>query len=185
AAAVRSVVPALTGPVPAISGTAAVGRTLTAKTGTWAAGTTLAFRWYRSGKAIKGATHKTYRLVAADRGKRLTVRVRGTKTGYAPARRSSEATRAVAAGKLKTSTPRITGTRKAGRTLTAKTGTWAAGTTLAYRWYRSGKAIKGATHKTYRLVAADRKDKIRVRVTGSKPGYTTVRKYSAATSRIR
>jgi hypothetical protein len=86
---------------------------------------------------------------------------------------------------LKSSTPVITGTRAAGRTLAVRTGSWSPGTGLKYRWYRSGQPIKKATHKTYKLVAADRGKTIKVRVTGSKPGYTTAPRYSAATSRIR
>jgi hypothetical protein len=115
----------------------------------------------------------------------MTVRVAGVKTGYAPAHRTSAATGTVARGTLKTAVPTIAGTRKVGRTLTARAGAWSSGTTLQYRWYRSGSAIKGAAHRTYKLVAADRRDRITVRVTGSKPGYTTVRRFSAATARVR
>ncbi|MCG2624897.1 S8 family peptidase [Arthrobacter sp. I2-34] len=175
----------LTAPLPAISGTPAVGRTLTARAGSWTAGTQLTYRWYRSGKAIKGATGRTYQLTAADRGSTIKVRVTGRKSGYADKHRTSHSTRSVAPGKLKSATPTVTGTPKAGRTLTARAGSWSAGTKFTYRWYRSGKPIAGAVHRTYRLVAADRQDKMTVRVIGSKRGYTTVRKYSAATARIR
>lgn len=75
-------------------------------------------------------------------------------------------------------TPVISGTAAVGKTLTANPGTWTTGTTLTYQWYRSGVAITGATGKTYKLVAADRLNTIRVRVTGTKPGYTTAAKFS-------
>lgn len=81
-------------------------------------------------------------------------------------------------------TPTISGTLRTGNTLTANPGTWTTGTTLKYQWYRSGAAISGATAKTYTLAAIDAADTIKVRVTGSKTGYTTVSKYSAATAPV-
>ena len=50
--------------------------------------------------------------------------------------------------------PTISGTAKVGSTLTANAGTWTAGATLAYQWYRSGAKIEGATRPTYPLVVA-------------------------------
>jgi hypothetical protein len=42
----------------------------------------LRYQWLRNGKAIKGARSATYRLVSADRGRRIAVRVTGSKAGY-------------------------------------------------------------------------------------------------------
>ncbi len=68
---------------PTASGTAKVGRKLTAGPGTWKpAGVTFSYRWLRSGKAISTATAKSYVLKAADRGKRISVKVTGSRTGY-------------------------------------------------------------------------------------------------------
>ncbi|GAA3677907.1 hypothetical protein GCM10023081_15210 [Arthrobacter ginkgonis] len=175
----------LTGAVPTISGTAKVGYTLTAKAGTWTTGTTLAYQWYRAGKPITGATKSTYSLAAADAGQRITVKVTGTKSGYTTLSRTSASTAAIAKGTLGTGTVTVSGTTKVGSKLTAKAGTWTTGTKLTYQWYRSGTKIKGATKSTYSLVATDRKDTIKVRVTGTKTGYTTVSKYSKATASIR
>lgn len=83
----------LTAPTPTISGTTKVGSTLTAVPGTWGPSpVTLTYQWYRSGTAISGATAKTYRVVAADQGKALSVRVTGTKTGYTSTYRDSART---------------------------------------------------------------------------------------------
>lgn len=82
-------------------------------------------------------------------------------------------------------TPTISGTLATGNTLTANPGTWTSGTTLKYQWYRSGTAISGATGKTYVLAAVDAGDVMKVRVTGSKTGYTTISKYSAATAVVK
>ncbi|MEV7648803.1 S8 family serine peptidase [Arthrobacter sp. NPDC089319] len=169
---------------PKITGAAKVGKKLTAKAGTWTSGTHLKYRWYRSGKAIKGATSQTYTLVSADRYDRITVKVTGTKAGYAAAAKTSAKTSKVAAGTLKSVKPKISGTAKVGKKLTAKAGTWTSGTKLKYQWYRSAKAIKGATSKTYKLVSADRGDRISVKVTGTKTGYNTTSKVSANTRKI-
>jgi hypothetical protein len=69
--------------VPTITGTAKVGETLTANEGTWTPdGVTFAYQWYAEGVLVSGATAKTYVLTAADLGKRMQVRVTGSKSGY-------------------------------------------------------------------------------------------------------
>ena len=69
-----------------------------------------------------------------------------------------------------------------GNRLTAAPGTWApAPVTLAYQWRRNGVAITGATTSTYLLGASDRTAGITVTVTGTKAGYTTATRTSAAT----
>ncbi|MER7074075.1 hypothetical protein [Terrabacter sp. NPDC000476] len=83
-------------PVPLVSGTARVGRTLTASAGTWGPSpVTLSYQWYRSGVAVSGATARSYVLKSADAGRTFTVRVTGRKTGYATTTRASAATRSV------------------------------------------------------------------------------------------
>jgi putative Ig domain-containing protein/lamin tail-like protein/NHL repeat-containing protein len=90
---------------PAIVGKAKVGQRLTAKPGGWQAGTVdlagqhLTYQWYADGKRIAGATHATYRVARAYRGKRLTVEVTGSYPGYATATTSSKHTRAVTAAR--------------------------------------------------------------------------------------
>ncbi|WEO77971.1 carboxypeptidase regulatory-like domain-containing protein [Cryobacterium sp. SO2] len=176
----------LTAPASTVTGTTTVGQTLTAKAGTWTPATvTLGYQWLRSGTAISGATASTYKLVAADAGKSITVKVTGTKSGFTTVAKTSVATAAVTQSLTATPTPTITGTAKVGQTLTAKTGTWTPATvTLKYQWLRAGKAIAGATASTYKLVTADAGATLTVTVTGSKAGYVTVAKTSAATALI-
>ncbi|HEX9086161.1 MAG TPA: carboxypeptidase regulatory-like domain-containing protein, partial [Arthrobacter sp.] len=183
AATVAVVVGTLTAPVPTITGTAKVGQKLTANPGVWGpAPVTLAYQWFRSGVAITGATAATYTATSADLAKTITVRVTGSKAGFTTAAKTSAATVAVAVGTLTAPVPTITGTAKVGQKLTANPGVWGpAPVTLAYQWFRSGVAITGATAATYDLAAADLAKTITVRVTGSKAGFTTVAKTSAAT----
>ncbi|MFT4469799.1 S8 family serine peptidase [Arthrobacter sulfonylureivorans] len=183
-AAVRVAAGTMATATPEIAGTPKVGKKLTATAGTWTSGTKLKYQWYRSGKAIKGATSRTYKLVAADRADRITVKVTGSKAGYASAAKTSAKTGKVAAGTLTSAKPKIYGTAKVGKKLTAKAGTWTSGTKLKYQWYRSGKAIKGAKFKTYKLVSIDRGDRISVKITGTKSGYTTATRISSKTRKI-
>ena len=68
-------------------GTLKVGKTLTALAPTSSpVATSVRFQWLRNGVAIKGLAAKRakYRLVRADRGKRISVRVTALAPGYAP-----------------------------------------------------------------------------------------------------
>lgn len=76
-------------------------------------------------------------------------------------------------------TPTIAGTVKVGSTLTALTGTWSPTPRFTFQWTRNGVNISGATTSTYKLVAADGGQTIRVVVKGTKSGYTTLTKTSA------
>jgi Leucine-rich repeat (LRR) protein len=74
----------LAGSNPTILGKAKVKKTLTAKIGAWSpAPDVVTYQWYRSGKAIKNATKASYKLVKADKGKKITVKVAVSKVGYA------------------------------------------------------------------------------------------------------
>lgn len=64
----------------------------------------------------------------------------------------------------------LAGKARAGHVLTAEGAP--AGWTTTYQWFRDSRAITGATHATYRLVAADVKRKIGVRLTATRPGWT-------------
>jgi hypothetical protein len=115
----------------------------------------------------------------------VRVEVTGSKTGLPSAKRTSVATAAVAPGLLVSSTPTISGRARVGRTLTARHGTWSPGTTFSYAWFASGKKIAHRSGSTLRLTKAQRGKRITVRVTGKKPGYTTLSKTSARTSKVR
>jgi protocatechuate 3,4-dioxygenase beta subunit len=87
--------------------------------------------------------------------------------------------------KLTAATPSILGLVKVGKKLTVRAGSWGpAPVKLSYRWYANGKAIKGATKSSYKVVKSLKGKKITVKVTGSKAGYVTVTKASKATKKV-
>lgn len=178
-----------------LTGTAKVGYTLTATRPNqgWNSSflpdqnmvPTVRYQWYRSGVAIKGATGKTYRLTGADAGKTIKARFTISLIGYNTVSPYTKSSAVVAKGTLKTSTPTISGTKKVGYRLTANPRTWTAGTKFKYQWYRSGKPIKGAVYRTYKLTSADRHDTMKVRVTGYQTGWNTASKTSYSTAKVR
>ncbi|MGC3993478.1 MAG: hypothetical protein QM779_05020 [Propionicimonas sp.] len=176
---------------PEVTGTARVGHTLTSVVDAWGPGTVqLTRQWLRDDAPIAGATGRTYRLVAADLGHAIRVRVRGSRTNFETQTRTSEPTGLVAAGVLDpTPVPLYSGVGAVGQVLTALPRQWGPGeVSLAYQWYRSGSGgdvrIDQATKSTYKLAAADLGHRLKVRVTGSRRGFTPVTKYSAWTSEI-
>lgn len=85
----------------------------------------------------------------------------------------------------KSTTPKISGTAKVGKKLTAKRGTWMDGLSYSYRWYANGKVISGATKSTLTLTKSHKGKTIKVKVTGKRAGYKTIAKTSKATSKIK
>lgn len=174
---------------PAISGTAQVGQTLTASTGTWTpSGLTYAYQW-KSGGTDVGTDAATYVPVAGDVGKTITVTVTASKTGLSSVSETSNPTAAVTAAPLpdvvNNTAPSITGTAQVGQTLTADPGTWTpSGVTFAYQWKANGTDIAGADDSTYVPVAGDVGKTITVRVTGSKAGHNPASATSSATAAV-
>ncbi|MET0820862.1 MAG: M12 family metallo-peptidase [Aeromicrobium sp.] len=81
---------------PRISGTAKVGRTLKVKVGSWAPRPTFRYEWFANGRKISSkSTKASFRLTSRQKGKRITVRVTGTKAGYATVSKTSRKTKEV------------------------------------------------------------------------------------------
>ncbi|MFD5599469.1 hypothetical protein ACFWHR_05375 [Leucobacter sp. NPDC058333] len=168
-----------------ITGKLQMGQTARAAVANWPSGAALSYQWKRDGAAIAGATRSSYAFIAADVGARVTVQVTGRSTGYEVATATAALPKAVAAGALQKSTPKLTGSAVVGQSLSVQRGAWSAGAKLTYQWKRNGAAIKGATSATYRLVAADGGAKITVTLTGKLPGYTTATATSSAKQILR
>lgn len=82
----------LTTSPPTIAGLAVAGSTLSANPGVWTSGTSFAYQWFAGGVAIDGASGSTLMLASAHAGTTITVRVTGTKLGYAAASTTSAPT---------------------------------------------------------------------------------------------
>jgi uncharacterized protein YkwD len=168
-------------PVPVISGSPTAGTLVKATTGSWSPSATLTYRWYRNGVPISGAVYSKYTLKTSDRGTKITVKVTGSKSGFKTTSKTSASiyVKKVFGG----TTPTISGTAKAGYTLSASTKNFTpTPTTLTYVWYRNGVVIPGATSSKYKLTSSDKGKKISVKVTAKRDGYSTNSRTSAAKS---
>ena len=162
---------------PALSGVAAVGRTLSSTAGAWNSQVTVAYQWLRCAAdgtgctTIPGAKSATYAPVAADAGHRLEASVTGKNIAGTAASVSSPSQVVVRAPRsLKK--PHISGRTKVGRHLTAARGAWSeAPKQYGFRWLRCNArggacvSIRHATHPRYRLRKLDVRHRLRVRVT--------------------
>jgi Ca2+-binding RTX toxin-like protein len=170
---------------PTVTGASRVGTVLAAHPGSWTAGTTLAYQWLANGAAIPGANKARLVLTAAQAGKRVAVRVTGTRGGYDPNSATSKA-RLVSTGLIAKGRVKIAGAPKVGGQLAAKVSKWRpAPLTYRYQWYANGKTLKGATKSTLRLTPASAGKRISVTVTASKPGYRPATKTSATTKAVK
>jgi hypothetical protein len=204
-----SVVSALTGVVvgrplastapPAVSGTPELLETLTASAGSWSVPTTATtWQWLRcdaNGGAcadVDGATGPTYRLQAADVGRRMRVRVRVSSPGREAAAESdpSPVVAPLPPPRL-TGQPSVAGVALRGRPLHAHRGTWTGlPSDYAYQWLRCDAAgggcspVAGATAPDYTPVAADVGQALRATVTAANAAGAGVPATTAATAPV-
>ena len=171
---------------PTISGTTAVGGTLTANKGSWTGypAPTYTYQWVRCSAAgaasdalpsgctaISGATSTTYKVDDLDYGKYLRLKVVGTNSLGADTKYSAATAKIAGLDPVNTVAPSISGTPKVGTTVTGAMGTWTGvpTPTISYQWFRctaAGSAIasqptgctliSAATSSTYKLVTADK-----------------------------
>lgn len=170
---------------PKISGTAKVGKKLKVTKGSWKpAPSKVTYQWKRNGKAIKKATKSSYKLTKSDAGKKITVTVTVTRSGYSKASKKSKAV-AVAAYNSKKPAIKKKPAARVGKTLKVSKGTWKGKPKLSYQWYRGSKKIKGATKSKYKVTRADRGKKLRVKVTAKRSGAPKVSVWTARTAKVR
>ena len=144
---------------PVISGSAQVGQTLGASTGSWSGSpSSYGYQWQRcdaSGNgctAISGATSPSYTVAGADAGSTVEVAVSAFNAGGAATASSAPTGVVPQVLPSNTSAPTISGSALVGSTLAASAGSWSGTTpTYSYQWERcaaSGNgciAIAGAT----------------------------------------
>ncbi|MFT4084740.1 MAG: HtaA domain-containing protein [Nocardioides sp.] len=167
---------------PVVTGTARVGTRLVARASATPSSASLSYQWYAAGAKVRGATGKRLTLGKALVGERVWVTVTA-KHGGSTVSRTSARTGRVAKGRLVVSKPKVKGTARVGRRLTAKVTVTPAGR-VSYRWYAAGKKIAGATHQRWRLAAKQAGKRIRVEVTVRRAGYQKVVRTSARTHRV-
>jgi hypothetical protein len=184
---------------PTISGSAVVGQTLSAGTGSWAGSTTARFsyQWQRcdqQGRAcgnISGATSNRYGIAGRDVGSRLRVVVQAANSAGSSRPASSPPTAVVAGRPFAIARPAVSGAATIGQTLSATTGTWAGSVAgYSYQWQRCDQGgascsnIAGATSGRYVVAAADVGRRLRVVVQATNSYGPSAPERSAATPTV-
>ncbi|QZY28373.1 DUF3152 domain-containing protein [Nocardioides coralli] len=173
---------------PSVSGEPVYRGKLVADPGEWTPpdGLTYRYQWFRGGEAIRNATRRTYRPRLGDLRRRLRVEVEATNGTGGSGTASSEPTDRVRRARFDVKQrPRISGTRRYTHVLEVHPGRWSPRTRqVTYRWFRDGRAIRGAQGRRYRLGHEDVGHRITARVTLRKPGYRTSRTFSRPTGAV-
>ena len=184
---------------PSVTGSPAVGSTLTASPGTWApSGVALAYRWVVGADTVAAddPTGPTYVPTAADIGKTVRLHVTATAKGWITGSAWSGPTAPVAAppvaGPAEPTTvqnlvrPRVLGSAKVGRLVRVSPGEWdPVVVTRRYQWFAGGKAIRGSTRRRLFVTPTLLGKRLTVRVRAAAPGRDTVTVWTRPTSRVR
>ena len=183
--------------VPAVSGVAQAGKTLTEVHGSWAnEPSSYSYQWLlcnasgASCAAIVGATSQSFVPVAADVGGTLRMEEVASNAGGSSSPAYSEATAVVLpAAPTVVSVPAVSGVAQAGKTLTEVHGSWAnEPSSYSYQWLlcnasgASCAAIVGATSQSFVPVAADVGGTLRMEEAASNAGGSSSPAYSEATA---
>jgi len=171
---------------PTITGTLAVGSTVTAHTGTWVPATTFAYEWTRNGQVIDGATASTYTLTENDRAAQIRVTIRTTDPLLLERTAQSAPVGPIQGVFTSAPAPVVVGRALLGSTLTVDTGEWVpAPQAMSIQWLRDGLAVPSATTKEYAVTEADYGHTLSVRVAVTLDGYVPTTKLSVAGTLVR
>jgi uncharacterized repeat protein (TIGR01451 family) len=172
---------------PTISGSAEMGDTVSASTGTWEdSPTSFTYAWMRCDSAgnacagISGASSSSYLATGADVGATLRVTVTASNAGGPTSVTSAPTAMVLIAAPVDTTPPAISGTLGQGQLLTASNGQWTPSPTgFSYQWEQCDSAgnncanIGTATTGNYVVQPGDVGHTLRVIVTASDSGGNT------------
>ncbi|MDH5393669.1 MAG: hypothetical protein OEY11_10825 [Gammaproteobacteria bacterium] len=159
---------------PVISGTIAIGSTLTATNGSWTdrngnvPSYSYSYQWQVNGSNIAAATTNRYTLTTSDAHKTITVVVTVSDGGDGIMSASSAGT-IVDTMPVNTVAPVITGAAVVGSVLSSSAGSWddadGDALTYSYQWTANGTAIVSAISSSYTLTTNETGKQIAVIVT--------------------
>lgn len=166
--------PEFTGGDASITGTAAVGRTLTAVAENFEPKpSSYKYQWHRDGVKVSKATKKTYALSSKDLGKQITVTIKAVRSGFPSLTVTSDPTSPISTLEVtNTVAPSLGTSASVGKKLTVSVGTWdRKPSSYAYQWFRAGLPIEGATSKTFTPTNRDLGYEIYATVVAKAKGY--------------
>lgn len=171
---------------PEVSGTPAVGKTLSCTQGEWTGSPPLTFvyKWLRDKtEPVKGATANTYTIVAEDETHALSCRVTASNAaGEASGESSTVSVAGTAPKNNPAELPKVLGVPAVSEALTCYEGGWTGSKPLMFefRWLRNGVVIPSATGSAYIVEPVDEGQSLSCRVTAK----NSVGKAEAASSAV-
>ncbi len=163
--------------VPVISGTPKVGATLTASAPRLSPDpASVRWAWFADGRYLSGETLDSLTLEPAHLDRVIKVVAVASRDGYTQARARSAPTAEVGPEKLSIDRePAIADNPYVGRQFSVTPAVVSPdGVTAAYQWSRDGIALPGETGSSYTPTTADPGTRLSVRISYTKPGYTTI-----------
>ena len=171
-----------------ITGTPAVGETLTAVAGSLSPnnGVTLTYQWQTTDSVDVLGTAQTFVPTSAQLGKQITVAIHGTAANRDPGDSTSAPTGAVQNGFSGTPIVTISDTTPVVDTAITATlsGEDPTPDSVTYQWFLGANAIPSATNAAYTPVATDVGKTLTAKVTAVKAGYLTKTFSSDPTSNV-
>lgn len=162
---------------PVVLGTRKVEQLLTVSPSGWTPGdTAFSYQWLRNGVAIPGAVDPVYGLTPDDYAKIITVKVRGTRDGYAPASAtsSSEVAKVAAAPMFVPTSITVDPPTVGVSGSYSQDGPFGPGVVkYAYQWYVGSTKIDGATKYNYTPTGSTAGKTLKLKITISAKGYLT------------
>ncbi len=156
--------------------TPVVGDTLTVTATSSPVATKYTYQWYRGSSKISSATKTTYKVVVADLGSALSVKVTPTKTGYSSTSFASDGTTPVGVGSFTLTNPELTGTVTTGKTLTASATSSLSGVSKVYEFSidgSDGAILQIGTSSKFTVPSYLNDGAVTVTIIAYAPGYTS------------
>jgi hypothetical protein len=136
--------------LPAVTGTARVGESLTCENGTWDGDPTFfEYRWLRGGTVVPGADGSTYAVTSEDGGNDAWCEIRATNERGASSWVPSSNRVAVPRVPRPVTSPAVTGDPWPGRRVTCAIGGWTDGGEHEVRWELDGAIVAGVPGDRY------------------------------------
>jgi uncharacterized protein YjbI with pentapeptide repeats len=153
-------------------GAATVGSELRIAQTDWAKGIAYSYQWYVNGISLPGATSPTLVVNSKEFGKRLSLTVLAKSRNVTIGSVTSPSV-LIGSGTMATKAVRLSGVAKVNSTVQVKVIPWVPGAKVSYQWYLEGKAIKGATSSSLKLLKSHKGRKVFLKVSQSATGYKT------------
>jgi hypothetical protein len=165
---------------PVLSGTGAVGSTLTLAVSASPSDAGLLYQWYRGTSYISGVSGTSYVVQPADAGLLIKVKVTASRTGAVSVVKYSNGIQV--AEQIKVTKKALPAAGVVGDTLTLDLVYTPTDAVPQVQWYRGTSWIATASGLTYTLTAADSGSEVKAKVTLTKTGMDTVVVYSNGTA---